>query len=234
MNMIIQIYAFTDPGTALAAANLGVNHIGFVAGKYGVVPAELDFFEAREIAASLPPQTTAVALTMAEDINEILHMAAEVKPSIVHISSDLECVGIEAMRDLRSRLDKNIRLMKAIPVVDESSIVIAQQFAAVSDLLLLDTKKEGFPGVGATGFTHDWNISRRIVETVGIPVILAGGLTAKNVGAAIRAIHPWGVDSNTSTNKPGSNTDKDLDLIADFVNAIRSGEEPVENGEAKA
>jgi phosphoribosylanthranilate isomerase len=69
---------------------------------------------------------------------------------------------------------------------------------------------------------------------VGIPVILAGGLTAKNVGAAIRAIHPWGVDSNTSTNKPGSNTDKDLDLIADFVNAIRSGEEPVENGEAKA
>jgi phosphoribosylanthranilate isomerase len=39
MNMIIQIYASTDPGTALAAANLGVNHIGFVAGKYGVVPA---------------------------------------------------------------------------------------------------------------------------------------------------------------------------------------------------
>jgi phosphoribosylanthranilate isomerase len=151
-------------------------------------------------------------------------MTEKVKPNIVHVSSDLDCVGVDAMRELRSRLDKDIRLMKAIPVEDESSIKIAQQYAAVSDLLLLDTKRTGFPGVGATGFTHDWNISRRIVETVGVPVIMAGGLTAKNVNAAIDKIRPWGVDSNTSTNVPGSNTDKDINLIAEFVNAIRSGE----------
>ncbi len=222
--MIIQIYAFTDVATALEAAKLGVNHIGFVAGKYDLVPAELEFSEAREIVDSLPAQTIAVALTMAEDVDEILHMAEEVKPDIVHVSSDLDCVGVDAMRELRSRLDRNIRLMKAIPVEDESSIEIAQQFAAVSDLLLLDTKRTGFPGVGATGFTHDWNISRRIVETAGIPVIMAGGLTAKNVNAAIGQIHPWGVDSNTSTNVPGSNTDKDIHLIAEFVKAIHSGE----------
>lgn len=222
--MIIQIYAFTDVAIALEAAKLGVNHIGFVAGKYGEVPAELSFQEAREIVTVLPAQTTAVALTMAEDVDEILRMTEEVKPDIVHVSSDLDRVGVEAMRELRSRMDKNIRLMKAIPVEDESSIKIAQQYAAVSDLLLLDTKRTGFPGVGATGFTHDWNISRRIVETVGIPVIMAGGLTAKNVNAAIDKIHPWGVDSNTSTNVPGSNTDKDINLIAEFVKAIHSGE----------
>lgn len=222
--MIIQIYAFTDVATALEAAKLGVNHIGFVAGKYGEVPAELTFKEAREIVTALPAQTTAVALTMAEDVDEILRMTEEVKPDIVHVSSDLDRVGVEAMRELRSRMDKNIRLMKAIPVEDESSIKIAQQYAAVSDLLLLDTKRTGFPGVGATGFTHDWNISRRIVEAVGVPVIMAGGLTAKNVNAAIDKIHPWGVDSNTSTNVPGSNTDKDINLIAEFVKAIHSGE----------
>jgi phosphoribosylanthranilate isomerase len=222
--MIIQIYAFTDVATALEAAKLGVNHIGFVAGKYGEVPAELTFKEAREIVTALSAQTTAVALTMAEDVDEILRMTEEVKPDIVHVSSDLDRVGVEAMRELRSRMDKNIRLMKAIPVEDESSIKIAQQYAAVSDLLLLDTKRTGFPGVGATGFTHDWNISRRIVEAVGIPVIMAGGLTAKNVNAAIDKIHPWGVDSNTSTNVPGSNTDKDINLIAEFVKAIHSGE----------
>ena len=222
--MIIQIYAFTDMSTAVEAAKLGVNHIGFVAGKYGEVPAELSFQEAWEIVSALPAQTTAVALTMATDVNEILRMTEKVKPDIVHVSSDLDCVGVDAMRELRSRLDKDIRLMKAIPVEDEASIKIAQQYAAVSDLLLLDTKRTGFPGVGATGFTHDWNISRRIVETVGVPVIMAGGLTAKNVNAAIDKIHPWGVDSNTSTNVPGSNTDKDINLIAEFVNAIRSGE----------
>lgn len=222
--MIIQIYAFTDVDTALKAVELGVDHIGFVAGKYGEVPSELSFGEARELAAALPSQTTSVALTMATDVNEILDMVAEVKPDIVHISSDLDCVGLEAMRDLRSRLAKQIRLMKAIPVEDESSIKVAQQYAAVSDLLLLDTKHPDFPGVGATGFTHDWNISKQIVESVGIPVILAGGLNAENVSVSINKVHPWGVDSNTSTNVPGSNTYKDINRIAEFVRAIRAGE----------
>ena len=128
------------------------------------------------------------------------------------------------MRDLRSRLDKNIRLMKAIPVENEESVQIAKQYAAVSDLLLLDTKRPDFPGVGATGFTHDWNVSKQIVDSVGIPVILAGGLSADNVQASIRKVHPWGVDSNTSTNVPGSNTDKDIKRIAAFVRAIRADE----------
>lgn len=224
MKEIIQVYAFTDVATALKAVGLGVDHIGFVAGKYGEVPAELTFEEAREITAALPPRATAVALTMATDVDEIMNMVNAVKPAIVHISSDLNCVGVDAMRDLRSRLDKSIRLMKAIPVENEESVQIAKQYAAVSDLLLLDTKRPDFPGVGATGFTHDWNVSKQIVDSVGIPVILAGGLSADNVQASIRKVHPWGVDSNTSTNVPGSNTDKDIERIAAFVRAIRADE----------
>lgn len=204
---------------------MGVNHIGFVAGKYDVVPAELTFKEAREIVTSLPSQATAVALTMAEDVEEILRMTEAVQPQVVHISSDVELVTVEMMRELRARMDANIRLMKAIPVEDESSIALAQRFAAVSDLLLLDTKYAGFPGVGATGLTHDWNVSRRIVETVDIPVIMAGGLTPANVGDAMREIKPWGVDSNTSTNKQGSNVEKDLACIAAFVEAVHAAEE---------
>lgn len=222
--MIIQIYAFTDVKTALEAARLGVNHIGFVAGKYDEVPAELSFEEAHEIVTSLPENTTSVALTMATEVDEILGMVDKVKPHIVHVSSDLNLVDVEKMRELRKRLNKNIRLMKAIPVEDEKSIAVAQSYAEVSDLLLLDTKRTGFPGVGATGFTHDWNISRSIVASVDIPVILAGGLNIENVNTSIERVHPWGVDSNTSTNVPGSNTDKDINLIAEFVRAIRSGE----------
>ena len=222
--MIIQIYAFTDVKTALEAAQLGVDQIGFVAGKYDEVPAELSFEEAHEIAASLPKKTTSVALTMATEVDEILRMVDKVRPHIVHVSSDLDLVDVDKMRELRGRLDKNIRLMKAIPVEDEKSVAIAQRYAEVSDLLLLDTKRTGFPGVGATGFTHDWNVSLHIVQSVKIPVILAGGLTPTNVRSAIEKVHPWGVDSNTSTNVPGSNTDKDINLIADFVKAIQSGE----------
>jgi len=227
--MIVQIYAFTDVETAVVAAQLGVNHIGFVAGKYGEVPAELSFQEAYAIAAALPPETVAVALTMAIEVNEILQMAREVKPDVVHISSDLDCVGVDKMRELKSQLDQNIRLMKAIPVEGEASIAIAKQYAQVSDLLLLDTKRSDFPGVGATGSTHDWNISRRIIEAVKVPVILAGGLTPQNVGTAINITHPYGVDSNTSTNIPGSNTKKDIQRMAEFVKAVRIAENEQKN-----
>jgi phosphoribosylanthranilate isomerase len=48
------------------------------------------------------------------------------------------------------------------------------------------------------GRTHDWRISQRIVESVSIPVILAGGLSPENVGAAVAAVQPWG-----STRTPG-------------------------------
>jgi len=222
--MLIQIYAFTDPDTAVSAVNLGVNNIGFIAGKYGVVPAELTIAEAREIVTALPKNAISTAITMAEDVEEILRMASEVKPNIVHISSEMDRVDFEMMRELRSKLDKDIRLMKAISVENEESIKFAQHFAKVSDLLLLDTRVKGFPGVGATGATHDWAISRRIVESVNIPVILAGGLTVENVGASMRAVKPWGVDSNTSTNIPGSNVEKDLNRIAAFVDAVHAAE----------
>jgi len=219
--VIIQIYAFTDPETATAAVNLGVDQIGFVAGKYGIVQGELSFKEAHEIVSALPPEGTAVALTMSDDVEEILRMASAVKPGIIHISSDVHMVDASKMKKLRSRLPREIRLMKAIPVGEGESIGLAQTYAHVSDLLLLDTKTEGFPGVGATGFTHDWNISKQIVASVDIPVIMAGGLTAENVGDAILEIRPWAVDSNTSTNVPGSRVEKDLERIRAFVNAVK-------------
>jgi phosphoribosylanthranilate isomerase len=56
-----------------------------------------------------------------------------------------------------------------------------------------------------------------------VPVILAGGLSPENVGTAIRAVRPWGVDSLTHTNHPlpGGGFRKDLDRVGQFVRAAR-------------
>jgi phosphoribosylanthranilate isomerase len=220
--MIVQIYAFTKPEEAAAAAEMGVDQIGFVAGKYGLVPGELTFAEARTLVEALPAGTIASALTMSTEVDEILRMVASVQPNIVHISTDLEDVPVEVMAELRQQLPPEVRLMKAIPVYDEDSIAQAQKFVPVSDILLLDSKVTGFPGVGATGHVHDWNISRKIVETSGIPVILAGGLSPDNVAEAIRVVRPWGVDSNTATNVPGDAVEKDMRRVAAFVRAART------------
>jgi len=48
--------------------------------------------------------------------------------------------------------------------------------------------------LGGTGRTHDWDVSRAIVESVPVPVYLAGGLHPENVGEAIRAVRPFGLD----------------------------------------
>jgi len=223
--MIIQIYAFTVIAEAVWAAEHGVDHIGFVVGRYDLVPGELSFAEARALRDALPSSTTAVALTMATEAAEILRMVDAVNPDVVHISTDVEDVPEDAMERIKNELPPSIRLMKALPVGGTESITLAKRFAPFSDLFLLDTKLTGMPGVGATGHVHDWSISRQIVDEFRIPVILAGGLSAENVQEAIRAVQPWGVDSNTHTNLPGDPVQKDMDRIAAFVRAVRGVED---------
>jgi phosphoribosylanthranilate isomerase len=64
------------------------------------------------------------------------------------------------------------------------------------DALLLDSGNQNLPvkELGGTGRTHDWRISRKIVEAVSGPVYLAGGLTPENIATAIREVHPFGLD----------------------------------------
>jgi phosphoribosylanthranilate isomerase len=222
--MIVQIYTFTDPEQARQAALMGVDHIGLVAGDYGLVPGELTFQQARAIIEALPPNTISTALTMATDVDEIVKMARIVRPDIVHISTDMDAVDLTKMKALKAQLPENIRVMKAISVTDETSIEAAVRFASASDILLLDTKSADVQGIGVSGKTHDWKISRKIVESVQIPVILAGGISAENVAEAMEQVKPWGVDSNTHTNEPGSMVAKKMDRILAFVQAVRAAE----------
>jgi phosphoribosylanthranilate isomerase len=222
--MITQIYAFTRLDEVRQAVSAGVDQLGFVVGAYGIVNAELDFDTASSLMREVTPPAKSVALTMSTDVDEIIRMVEAVKPDIVHISSETDAVGIEKMIELRNRLDPEIKLMKAIGVVDQSSINDALIYSEVSDILLLDTKIRHMPGVGATGETHDWSISQKIVHLATVPVILAGGLSAGNVASAVRMVKPWGVDSNTATNISGSPFLKDIDRIRAFVKAVHAME----------
>jgi phosphoribosylanthranilate isomerase len=222
--MIVQIYAVTSVADALTMAEFGVDQVGFVAGEYGEVYGELSFTQARLIVDALRGKAASSALTMSTDLAEIIRMALAVQPDIIHISSDTEAVDVTALRELRRALPDSILLMKAIHVGGQESVEAALHFAPVSDILLLDTKVPGLPGVGATGVTHDWQISREIVSRVGdqAKVILAGGLTPENVTAAIEQVQPWGVDSNTGTNLPGDPVKKDMNRVKAFVEQAKN------------
>jgi phosphoribosylanthranilate isomerase len=77
-----------------------------------------------------------------------------------------------------------------------SDVADALAIAPLVDELLLDSgnPNAAVPELGGTGRTHDWSLSRQIVERAGKPVWLAGGLRAGNVRAAVAAVQPHGLD----------------------------------------
>ena len=111
-----------------------------------------------------------------------------------------------------------MEMMRSVPVTSQESIATAQSYEGVADMILLDSYQALDNQIGALGVTHDWSISRRIVETVRIPVILAGGLGPDNVRDAIRLVRPAGVDSKTKTDCHGSHA-KDIELVRRFREA---------------
>ena len=115
--------------------------------------------------------------------------------------------------------------MRSIPVFGEESIAIARSYDGIADFLLLDSYRSADKQIGALGVTHDWNMSRRIVDVTRIPVVLAGGLGPDNVAEAIRSVRPAGVDSKTRTDKDGSHT-KDLERVRRFLEAARAAALP--------
>jgi phosphoribosylanthranilate isomerase len=224
--MIVQIYSLTHPDDVRLLVDLGVEHIGLAPAGQGL-RSELDHDAARALFEMLPATILGAALTVRTDLAAIVAMAEAVNPAIVHICSATEELSVGEQRRLRSLLPDDMKLMKAIevggPETMERALDAAERFAPVSDFLLLDTDDPGITGIGAAGRVHDWDVSARIVEQVGeqVPVILAGGLSADNVAAAIRHVRPAGVDSFTWTNSASNSRRKDPELVRGFVREAR-------------
>jgi len=140
----------------------------------------------------------------------------------LHLCGLAGSLAPEAVRELRMRLP-GLPIMQAVSVTGPEAIDVALAYQEVADYLILDTQAPDIPGIGASGATHDWTISRDIVQHVRVPVILAGGLSLENVAQAVRAVRPWGVDSLTHTNHPlpEGGFRKDLERVRHFVAAAR-------------
>jgi phosphoribosylanthranilate isomerase len=131
------------------------------------------------------------------------------------VQAEIEDFSVAMTQTLKTRFPET-PIIRAIPVINETSIETAASYRGVADFLLLDTYDTGKRQFGALGRVHDWNLSRRIADEVGIPVILAGGLGPDNVVAAITAVRPAGVDSKTKTDYAGGPA-KDLRKVREFV-----------------
>ena len=187
----IKICCISSKTEAFQAIDAGAAAIGLVAGMPsgpGVITDSL----IREIAAVTPPPIATFLLTSHMETGSIVAHARATQTNTVQI---VDHISRYTYPGIRENLP-GVKLVQVVHVIDEGSVLEALAYAEVADALLLDS---GNPNLqvkvlGGTGQTHDWALSRKIVEQSPVPVFLAGGLNAENVAQAIETVKPFGLD----------------------------------------
>lgn len=196
-----------------AAADAGADAIGLIVGTTHLSEDELDPHKAASLAAAAPVFISTVLVTHLTDASHICELADIIGVDTIQAHGELTTAA--AAQELWNQRQHR-RIIRTLHVTGEHSIDDAEEASTYAHALLLDTRTKS--RLGGTGLTHDWNISRRIVQRVyPRPVILAGGLAADNATEAIRAVHPFGIDANSRLKNAAGR--KDRAACAEFVRA---------------
>jgi phosphoribosylanthranilate isomerase len=215
--MRIKVCCIQSLEEAQLALGCGAHALGFVS-EMPSGPGTIADSEIREIIARIPPTYSTVLLSSRTDPRSIVEHQRETGANTLQLVS---AVCPEDLDRLRENLP-GIAVLKVIHVQNESSIELASSYSKSATAILLDTgnPEARIPKLGGTGLTHDWSISRRIVETCSVPVFLAGGLDPLNVEDAIRHVRPFGVDVCSSLRPRGM---LDTAVLRDFISSANRG-----------
>ncbi len=217
--VFVQVYGITTAEDAAAVDRLGPDSVGVVLDEGIPTWDSVDADTARAIVRALP-HVRVVALSLSTDADRILATVTTIGPDIVHLAR-AEAMDEATLQRIRAKVEP-AQLMLTVPVDGPGALDVARRLSDVGDCLLLDTKHPDTGVVGASGHTHDWSISAGIVNTLDIPVVLAGGLGPDNVRDAITAVRPFGVDSETHTSLDSDRRRKDLAKVDAFIALARS------------
>jgi len=203
----IKICGLKRADDAAAAVAAGADALGFNFWKRS--PRYVEPAEAARIVSNIPPRVLTVGVFVDEELERVLGIAEQTGIMALQLH------GSESPEYL-DRLGAYLKI-KTIKVGESFQPAELSRYPSASLFLL-----EGFVAgmAGGTGRTFDWSLAEKAKEFG--KIILAGGLTAENVGAAVRRVQPWGVDVASGVESaPGK---KDPQLIREFIRAARAAE----------
>ncbi|WP_455280950.1 phosphoribosylanthranilate isomerase [[Eubacterium] cellulosolvens] len=211
----VKICGITRHEDLKVAVDAGADLIGFI---IGVTSSQrnLSLAKAKELILKIHNDVRSVAVTVFKTKEEIIKICDELETDYLQIHGNFQSI----LKSFPETLSKE----RIIGVVSGRNPDASELAVKVSDILhtiLLDSTTN--EGLGGTGMTHDWNLSRTIRDTI-YPnrLILAGGLTPENVEDAIEKVRPYGVDVSTGVEKkPGI---KDHKKIFDFITKVKEME----------
>jgi len=187
----IKICCIGSVAEAALAVRCGADALGLVSAMPsgpGVITEEA----IAQIAPTVPPPVATLLLTSATQSSAIISQLRRCRVNTIQIC---DRVSVDCLRELRAALP-GVSLVQVVHVMGEESVTEAVAVADKVDTILLDSGNQtlAVKELGGTGRKHDWRVSRRIVESVPVPVFLAGGLNPENVADAIQQVRPFGVD----------------------------------------
>ncbi|MGI9414261.1 MAG: phosphoribosylanthranilate isomerase [Hyphomicrobiales bacterium] len=216
---LVHVAGIIDMAEADMLIDCGVAYLGF--------PLALDHHEedlsiqdAAAIVAECGGRATFFLITYLNTASAVIDLCRELGVGMVQLHGDIDPSELTRLREAAAPL----RVIKSLIVRNDNADALADEMrrlAPLVDAFITDTFDPATGARGATGKTHDWSVSRDLVERSSRPVILAGGLNAGNVRQAIGTVRPAGVDVHTGVEGPDGR--KRHDLTERFVAEARSG-----------
>ncbi|PPC87996.1 MAG: phosphoribosylanthranilate isomerase [Methylotenera sp.] len=200
----VKICGITRIDDALEAVRCGADAIGLVF--YSASPRHVTVQQAQQIVATLPPFVSVVALFVNAAQSEIEAVISTVRVDIVQFHGDETAAECERIK---------LPYFKAIRVKPDTNLLQYEVEFSSAKALLLDTYSDS--AYGGTGHVFDWDLIPKNMTKL---VILAGGLTAENVGLAIEKVKPYAVDISGGVEL--SKGVKDAKKMADFMQSVRA------------
>lgn len=200
----------------------GANALGFVVEYPMDVPWNLDRAAAETLMRATPPFVSRV-IVVGDDPALVIALTKRLRPHAVQLHGNepiavtaemvtaIHGLGAQVLKPLRFSVETG-RCHAECTDPFEAARQIEQ---AGADALILDSVSDTRPA--GTGQSVDWAVARQIRDRVRLPLILAGGLHAGNVGQAVAAVRPYGVDVISGVeNSVGG---KDPDKVKAFIQA---------------
>ncbi len=187
----VKICCINSIAEAKMATSYGASAIGLV-GRMPSGPGPIEDELIKSIAITIPPPIATFLLTCETSAEQIINHHQRTFTNTIQLVDELH----EKEYALIKKALPAIKLVQVIHVIDEGSVEQAIKVSENVDAILLDSgnPKLTIKELGGTGRTHDWKLSRKIKESINIPLFLAGGLNAENVRQAIDVVNPYGVD----------------------------------------
>lgn len=197
--------------TAIGAGAAALGLVSAMPSGPGVIPDDV----IRDVARAVPPGVASFLLTSRQQAPDVARQVREAGVNTVQLC---DALAEDAYDELRLALP-GVGIVQVVHVTGPESVDQALSAAAHVDALLLDSGNPALPvkQLGGTGRRHDWRLSREIREHAPVPLFLAGGLRADNVGEAIASVAPFGLDVCSGVRTDGA---LDAGKLAAFMAAV--------------